>query len=373
MVLIPTVVLLLGLPLCGVWLTGLPVTRYLEFPPRTSSVTHAPFSWEGFLLVAIILIGTIAPFIWRTLSTNTYAARVRFKRPDALNGRQQFPWWGWVGIGWTALWWIIAWTRFPWAASVQEHTFTPLWLGYILVVNAWAYMRTGRCVMLHDWQDFWILFPASAGFWWMFEYLNRFVENWVYSGAGELTAVEYMVRATVPFSTVLPAVVGTAEVLRSYPRMSAGLDRFAAIPAIDSPWLGWFFLSVSSVGLLGLGIWPNYLFPFVWLGPLFLIISVQIISGQSTILSPLAKGDWRKSWVPALAGLICGLFWELWNWHSLAHWEYAIPFVHRFTIFEMPLLGYAGYLPFGVTCIAVADLVLDRNRPGGARSTALCS
>jgi hypothetical protein len=43
---------------------------------------------------------------------------------------------------------------------------------------------------------------------------------------------------------------------------------------------------------------------------------------------------------------------------SLAHWEYAIPFVHRFQIFEMPFLGYAGYLPFGLQCLAVAQLFL---------------
>ena len=33
----------------------------------------------------------------------------------------------------------------------------------------------------------------------------------------------------------------------------------------------------------------------------------------------------------------------------------------RFRIFEMPLLGYAGYLPFGIECAAIAALVLKRN------------
>jgi hypothetical protein len=31
--------------------------------------------------------------------------------------------------------------------------------------------------------------------------------------------------------------------------------------------------------------------------------------------------------------------------------------VHRFEIFEMPVLGYAGYLPFGLECAVVADLL----------------
>jgi hypothetical protein len=47
----------------------------------------------------------------------------------------------------------------------------------------------------------------------------------------------------------------------------------------------------------------------------------------------------------------------MWNSKSLAHWEYAIPSVHRFMLFEMPLLGYAGYLPFGLVCLAVTMFV----------------
>jgi len=47
----------------------------------------------------------------------------------------------------------------------------------------------------------------------------------------------------------------------------------------------------------------------------------------------------------------------MWNWKSLAHWEYSVPFVYRFPIFEMPILGYAGYLPFGLVCVAAAALI----------------
>jgi hypothetical protein len=58
-----------------------------------------------------------------------------------------------------------------------------------------------------------------------------------------------------------------------------------------------------------------------------------------------------------MAALACGVFWELWNYHSLAKWVYTVPFVQRWPIFEMPLLGYAGYLPFGLECaLAVAWL-----------------
>lgn len=34
-----------------------------------------------------------------------------------------------------------------------------------------------------------------------------------------------------------------------------------------------------------------------------------------------------------------------------------MPYVQRFHLFEMPALGYAGYLPFGLQCLAAASLV----------------
>ncbi len=95
---------------------------------------------------------------------------------------------------------------------------------------------------------------------------------------------------------------------------------------------------------------------------MLIIISIQTIVGEETVFSSLKHGDWRPVVVPALAALICGYFWEMWNYNSLAHWEYSVPFVQRFQIFEMPVLGYAGYLPFGLICVAVAGLL--RNRGG---------
>jgi hypothetical protein len=50
----------------------------------------------------------------------------------------------------------------------------------------------------------------------------------------------------------------------------------------------------------------------------------------------------------------------MWNTYSLARWTYSVPLVHRFQIFEMPLLGYAGYLPFGLECVVAGELLAPR-------------
>ncbi len=347
------VCLLVGLPLVGVMLAGNPVVPYLEFPPLTQIVQHPPFSWPVFVGLSLLVAAVVAPFVVMILgapkSPHLYLVRAR-----------ALPWWGWAGVGLVAVAWIFAWTRFPWFAALQSFTFTPLWLGYILVVNALTFKRTGHCMLLDRVGYFLSLLLLGAAFWWFFEYLNRFVQNWYYVGGSELGPVEYFWQATLPFSTVLPAVLGTIEYLESFPRLDEAFCDLWPVQVAHGKPLGWSVLLVASAGLTGIGIWPQYLFPLVWIAPLLIITSLQALAEEKTVFSTLVEGDWRPIWLPALAGLICGFFWELWNSGSFAHWEYHIPYVDRFRTFEMPLLGYAGYLPFGLECVVIAALL-----PGG--------
>jgi len=353
------VTLLVGLPMLGVAVAGKPVAQYLEFPPVTRYVEHAPFSWAAFIGLALFVLVMVSPFLIRILT-----ARVSRDASRVTRHASRLPWWGWLGVMLTAVAWVLAWNRFAWLEDLQRHTFTPLWVGYILVINALTFRRSGRC-MLKDRPGYLLTLVAlSAAFWWFFEYLNRFVQNWYYEGISELGPVEYVWYATPPFSTVLPAVLGTTEWLSTFPRLSLALQNLWPMRIKHATMLGWGVLLCASAGLMGIGIWPDYLFPLLWVSPLLVIVSLQVVSGEETIFSSVQRGDWRAVWIPALAALQCGFFWEIWNFKSLAHWEYAVPFVHRFQLFEMPLLGYAGYLPFGLECVVIASLLPGRASTG---------
>ena len=54
-----------------------------------------------------------------------------------------FPWWGWFGVALTGMSWWLAWNRFTWFEPLQPFIFTPLWLGYILLVNAYTFTPHG--------------------------------------------------------------------------------------------------------------------------------------------------------------------------------------------------------------------------------------
>lgn len=203
---------------------------------------------------------------------------------------------------------------------------------------------------------FLLLFPVSAAFWWFFEYLNRFVQNWYYVGAA-FSPWAYFWYATLPFSTVLPAVLSTRQYLLGAGWIRRGCARTRPIELSHPLPLAAGCLVLASAGLTFIGVRPNYLFPFLWISPLLIIISLQTLLKERHQFSKMAAGDWRGALAAALAALICGGFWEMWNYFSLAKWEYSIPLVQRLHIFEMPLLGYAGYLPFGLECAVIGDML----------------
>ncbi|QRO00637.1 hypothetical protein JRI60_17165 [Archangium violaceum] len=342
-------VMLLGLPLVGTSLVGHPHARYFEFPPRTHYVQHAGFSWTAFFLIAAFTLCWVVPLLLRASRT---WGRGEAREPSL----QPFPWWGWAGLAFGGANWLVAWTRMPWFEPIQVHTFSPLWLAYILVINALTYRRTGRCMLMDRPRFFLMLFPVSATFWWFFEYLNRFVQNWYYVGT-DLTAPEYFWAATLPFATVLPAVLGTQEWLRSFPRLEGSFASFHPIRFSHPRLAAVVVLSISGLGLAGIGVWPDFLFPLLWVSPVLILVSLQALRGERHVLSDVATGDWRLVVSAALASVLCGFFWEMWNVHSLNKWIYSVPYVHRFLVFEMPLLGFAGYLPFGLECAALGDTV----------------
>jgi len=340
--------IILFIPLSAVVFRGGDIALYLSFPPVTGYVEHQAFSWIAFIVITGVIMAAVLPPAFHIISSRVSG--------DEFYKKAEFPWWGYAGIFTGALSWIIAWTRLPLLHDLQRWTFLPLWLSYIIVINALCFRRSGRSLLTHRTGYLLILFPASAFFWWIFEYLNRFTANWYYAGTGNLSALRYFLEATLAFSTVLPAVMSTGELIKTYPGLYSGMEFYYKLQVKSHRAAAALILIVSGVCLLLIPLFPEILFPLLWISPAVIILSMQSLAGEGSFAAPLASGDWRAVVVYALAAVLCGFFWEMWNYYSEARWIYSIPFVHRFRIFEMPLLGYAGYLPFGIECAVAAGL-----------------
>jgi hypothetical protein len=318
------------------------------------TLEHHPFSHAHFWAASFLLVGSVTPFLCRLF---------RCRRTATSNQPMfSFPWWGWLAFGGVILSWILAWNRYEWVTWTQRYTFLPLWISYIVLVNALTYRRTGNCLLLAQLKTFLLLFFLSAFFWWFFEYLNRFVQNWHYVTDGELkvTPLEYWVHSTLAFSTVLPAFYGTYQLLFSFQFLREPFEAFWKISFNHPKWIAGLILLISAIGLSALSLWPDHLFPLLWISPLLMISSMQVLFNEEQFFSDVTKGDWSRIWIAAVSALVCGIFWEMWNYHSLLRWEYAIPYLHGYKIFEMPVLGYFGYLGFGLECLVVIEFFTRR-------------
>ncbi len=337
-------------PILALYFTGKEISQYLKFPPYTRFVRHSPFSYPVFTLFLFVEV-----FLYYYFSKLFLSCLKQRKFNFSL--RASFPFWGYVGAATGLILWILAWSRFKWFSQFQAYTFTPLWISYIVVINAMIYSVSGTCPIKRSPFKFFLLFPASSLFWWMFEYLNRFVQNWYYVNVNQ-EAFSYFIHASFSFSTVLPAIVCTKELLTKTLFLNSDAQATDEINTRHSITLGFLFILISCTGLFLMSLFPEYLFFMMWVAPLFLITGVQLISKEKHIFSSvLTKGKWSEVMSFCSSGIICGFFWEMWNFYSFAKWKYSIPFVSKFYVFEMPLLGFAGYLPFGLVCGAFVQML----------------
>jgi hypothetical protein len=352
------------LPLAGAALTHRSLRPIFQFPPPLRIPTdYLHFTW--WAAAAVMLI--IAAFAFSAVRLFHLPHRPGLNQgvitPPAPARARHYPAWMWTAAIWTLGWWLVAWTRVPLWAGVQGYTFFPLWLGFIVSLNGLAQGRTGTCRLRQAPGRWFGLFGVSAAFWWGFEWLNRFAQNWHYLAVEGIGPMEYAVHASLCFSTVLPAVAAVADVLDTLPGWRHRPQAGPRWRSLEKPGCRAALYGFGCIGLFGTGAAPSWFYPALWLAPLALLLAVAPGRGATGVRRELTHGDWHRagSWI--LAAFICGFFWELWNWHSLAKWIYTVPGVDRWHVFEMPLLGYAGYLPFGLECLLVAEQVSPRSSP----------
>jgi hypothetical protein len=267
--------------------------------------------------------------------------------------QRRFPIYGGIALALCLAAWISSWLRIE---PLYRFSFFPLWLGYILFIDALNLMRRGKSLLMRSGPRYLLLFLASSLFWWVFEALNIPVQNWHYIMDRPYSSLAYFLIASLNFSTVLPGVMETAEFLATFQPLRPRLSPSNVGPLLPLPVLA----AVELLGLICLvlpWVFPRYCFGLIWLCVVLLLDPINNLSRRKSALAHVAVGDWRFLVVP-LAGLCCGFLWEMWNFFALPKWYYTIPYVGFWKIFEMPLLGYTGYLPFALELFAMYQFVL---------------
>ena len=242
----------------------------------------------------------------------------------------------------------------PLSQQISQNIFFPLWFGFILLIDGLVMRRTGTSLVVRSPKIMVVMFIAASPYWWAFEGINQITQNWVYVTTGDDGGIISYIEASLSYSVVIPAVFEVSELIGSF----GFIKWFGRLPALvlsrRQVILAGVFGVVSLVTML---IWPTYLFPMTWISLFFIFDAINNMAGRPSIISQIGKGDYRIVVAFALGALVCGFFWEMWNRDASVSWEYNIGFLDFARIFQMPLLGYLGYLPFGLETYAVFHFV----------------
>lgn len=236
--------------------------------------------------------------------------------------------------------------------------FTPIqWTGYIFLLDALLVRFRGKGYIFHRTAEFLYMAVVSVAVWFLFEAYNLYLQNWKYINLPESLWVR-MAGYVWAFATIFPGVLLTSEVLDHFGLFQS--IRFSPINITRKKLWGLMifgFLSVTVPVLVPREI-ARYLFAFVWVGFVFLLDPVNYLLKRPSFLAQLEEGKVQKLLSLFMAGLICGLLWEFWNYWAGAKWVYTVPFLQEPKLFEMPLFGYLGFLPFAAECYVFWQLFL---------------
>lgn len=257
-----------------------------------------------------------------------------------------------LGLLMIILAWVVSWEQLQ---PLAQFYFFPIWLGYILFVDGIVLARRGVSLLEQGTRQFVALFCISAVCWWVFEALNVPVQNWLYHGVSQYSSLQFALFATLPFSTVLPAVLETATLVGSFvpPSRYRVLTR-----AQPSTRLVGALVVLGVAAFLAPWVWPGTMYPLIWASLIFVVEPINWLSGRPSIFRLLRTGKIAMLCTLFAGGITCGFFWEMWNYHSYPKWSYVLPGVTAPKLFEMPLPGYLGYFPFSLELYAAYNLVL---------------
>jgi hypothetical protein len=262
---------------------------------------------------------------------------------------------GWLGLAIIVLAEVLLFAGQP----VVGRWFTPIvWTGYILLVDAAVAHRTGRSYLTSERGELVYVALASVGCWWLFEWYDapRF-----WRGGAERVGLWWQYHNLEPdpwlrrvgydwsFATIFPALFLTAALLRATLRRGLRV-RPRRPPAA--------LLNVSiALGVVGvvlpLVVVNEWLVPLVWTGFVLLLEPLNYRRGRPSWLAALAAGDASLLVALLASGAVCGVLWEFWNYWAATKWTYTVPLGGDVKVFEMPVVGYLGFLPFALECHAM--------------------
>ncbi|MDE1870633.1 MAG: hypothetical protein KGI06_00115 [Candidatus Micrarchaeota archaeon] len=222
-----------------------------------------------------------------------------------------------------------------------------VWYGFILFVDSVVFRIKKKSIISTYPKEFVLMLVVSVPFWLIFELYNFFTVSWIYTNY-----VWYL--HLVDFTTIMPAVlevfslISALGIASSLDSMKNHAGKTRSSTPLQSAVIK-FLVAVGAFAVVIPILAPVIGFPLMWIGIFLFIDPLNYLTGKPSIIAKVSKGSKGILIRLFLSGIVMGFFWEFWNFQAYPKWTYNLPsFVPAIKLFEMPLLGYLGYLPFAI-------------------------
>jgi hypothetical protein len=265
--------------------------------------------------------------------------------------RRRLPLYAWLGLA------IIAISEGGMLARIEPFWswHTPIaWTGYIMLVDGLIWRRRGESPLRNDRAEVVFLALVSIPLWAIFEEYNKHaLSNWHYVGLPGTLLIRD-IGYLWAFATIWPAIFETAELVGALRDRRAPDYRRLDPRRIPLGPLGWVSVMAGALMLAIPIVHPSpWLAGPVWVGFIFLLDPLNAANGGESLRGDLRAGHRGRLMNLLVAGLVCGVLWECWNYWAHTKWIYTVPVPPHVKIFEMPLAGYLGFPAFAVECFTM--------------------
>jgi hypothetical protein len=267
--------------------------------------------------------------------------------------RPGFPFYGFFGLAIIVIGELLLFLR----VSVVPIYFTPIeWSGYILFVDGLNYRIRRESLIRSRPTEFLVMLPWSVFCWLVFELYNLYLQNWIYTGLPQ-NIIARAIGYVWSFASIFPAVLETADLLQvAFERLKVKAFKISRPALYVCITLGFLCLSIPMFLAQSTA---RYFIPFLWLGFALLLEPINFVLGGRSLFRYFEQGELKQLLSLMLSAVVCGVLWEFWNYWAEARWIYNLPFSWSGPkIFEMPLLGFLGFIPFAIECHAMQNYLL---------------
>ncbi len=221
--------------------------------------------------------------------------------------------------------------------------------GLLGMLDAWNLRKWNHSLMRGRPAFFWgMVVPASSLFWLFFEFLNLLYPQWRYLNvpANEVAAT---LLSFLSYSTVIPLVMEVFWLFHGPEELLGLSGKLARVTQRGRRWI----LPAFALALLLLFLLDRSFVTaqVMWCIPLFVFL--PFVPATFVPVNGNASPE-RRMVLPSIIGaaFLSGLIWELGNYWARTKWDYLL-LRNAPHLFEMPIAGYLGYIPFAFSVLTV--------------------